>query len=322
MPRDDERAAGHLCLAGRRAGLGDGPLGAGAAHSGILARHDRDRVRSAVLAAVPLAPRAATARRAGSAAPRRCARRARHRRWSASARRRPAPGKAGILATILQVDAAAAAGLRAQHRDELPRDGDRHRGRRAARARRRSRCCRRCAARPGSSRSSSATRRGWCCCSTACCCCRSRCSDRRHVIPLPGWVKSTIGLSLPVMANVVGARARRGALDPVPANGRRRSRSPSRAAQTLWMIILPQCVKRMMPPWMNLYAILTVATPLTSVVGVQRGDDPDRRQPRRPKAAPSCWCRCISICCCGSSSIAIRSRARRVALERRFAVRR
>jgi len=38
--------------------------------------------------------------------------------------------------------------------------------------------------------------------------------------------------------------------------------------QTLWMIILPQCVKRMTPPWMNLYAILTVATPLTSVVGV------------------------------------------------------
>ena len=38
--------------------------------------------------------------------------------------------------------------------------------------------------------------------------------------------------------------------------------------QTLWMVILPQCVKRMTPPWMNLYAILTVATPLTSVVGV------------------------------------------------------
>ena len=38
--------------------------------------------------------------------------------------------------------------------------------------------------------------------------------------------------------------------------------------QTLWMIILPQCIKRMTPPWMNLYAILTVATPLTSIVGV------------------------------------------------------
>ena len=38
--------------------------------------------------------------------------------------------------------------------------------------------------------------------------------------------------------------------------------------QTLWLIILPQCVKRMLPPWMNLYAILTMATVLASIVGV------------------------------------------------------
>jgi len=31
---------------------------------------------------------------------------------------------------------------------------------------------------------------------------------------------------------------------------------------------LPQCVKRMTPPWMNLYAIVVVETPLTSIVGV------------------------------------------------------
>lgn len=34
------------------------------------------------------------------------------------------------------------------------------------------------------------------------------------------------------------------------------------------MIIVPKCVKRMLPPWMNLYAILTTATPLISLVGV------------------------------------------------------
>jgi polar amino acid transport system permease protein len=33
-------------------------------------------------------------------------------------------------------------------------------------------------------------------------------------------------------------------------------------------VILPQCVKRITPPWMNLYAILTTSTPLCSVVGV------------------------------------------------------
>ena len=41
--------------------------------------------------------------------------------------------------------------------------------------------------------------------------------------------------------------------------------------QTLWRIILPQCVKRMLPPWMNLYAILTTSSPLISIVGVQDG---------------------------------------------------
>ena len=35
-----------------------------------------------------------------------------------------------------------------------------------------------------------------------------------------------------------------------------------RRRQIIWMIILPQCVKRMLPPWMNLYAILTMATVL------------------------------------------------------------
>ena len=41
--------------------------------------------------------------------------------------------------------------------------------------------------------------------------------------------------------------------------------------QILWQIILPQALKRMIPPWMNLYAILTMATTLISVVGIQDG---------------------------------------------------
>lgn len=39
--------------------------------------------------------------------------------------------------------------------------------------------------------------------------------------------------------------------------------------QTMWLIILPQCIKRMIPPWMNWYAILTMATPLCSIMGVE-----------------------------------------------------
>lgn len=88
-----------------------------------------------------------------------------------------------------------------------------------------------------------------------------------YVIPLPDWFKATVGLALPVMANV--SELVRGAIRSIPfgqweaADALAFSRR-----QILWMIILPQCVKRMTPPWMNLYAILTVATPLCSIVGV------------------------------------------------------
>jgi len=86
-------------------------------------------------------------------------------------------------------------------------------------------------------------------------------------IPLPGWVKSTIGLALPVMANV--SELVRGAARSIPHTQWESAESLAMSRrQTLTMVILPQCIKRMTPPWMNLYAILTVATPLTSVVGV------------------------------------------------------
>ena len=38
---------------------------------------------------------------------------------------------------------------------------------------------------------------------------------------------------------------------------------------TMRYVILPQCVTRVLPSWMNLYAVLTMATPLVSIVGVQ-----------------------------------------------------
>ncbi len=86
-------------------------------------------------------------------------------------------------------------------------------------------------------------------------------------MPLPDWLKATAGLALPVMANV--AEIVRGAVQSIPSGQWEAAESLAfTPAQTLRMIILPQCVKRMLPPWMNLYAILVVATPLTSIVGV------------------------------------------------------
>lgn len=87
------------------------------------------------------------------------------------------------------------------------------------------------------------------------------------VIPFPAWIKAVIGLSLPVMANV--SEIVRGGVQSIPHGQWEAAESLAfTRRQTLWQIILPQCVKRMIPPWMNLYAILTMATPLVSIVGV------------------------------------------------------
>ena len=86
-------------------------------------------------------------------------------------------------------------------------------------------------------------------------------------IPFPDWIKATLGLALPIMANV--AEILRGAVQSIPTAQWDAARSLAFSRrQTLWKIILPQCVKRMLPPWMNWYAILTMATTLASIVGV------------------------------------------------------
>lgn len=86
-------------------------------------------------------------------------------------------------------------------------------------------------------------------------------------IPVPDWIKATFGLALPIMANM--AEIVRGAVQSIPTAQWEAARSLAFSRkQTLWKIILPQCVKRMLPPWMNWYAILTMATTLASIVGV------------------------------------------------------
>ncbi|MDO5369355.1 amino acid ABC transporter permease [Paracoccus sp. (in: a-proteobacteria)] len=86
-------------------------------------------------------------------------------------------------------------------------------------------------------------------------------------IPLPGWIKVVIGLALPVSANI--AEVVRGAIQSVPTAQWEGAESLGfTRRQTIWQIILPQCVKRMLPPWMNWYAIMTMSTPLASLLGV------------------------------------------------------
>ena len=86
-------------------------------------------------------------------------------------------------------------------------------------------------------------------------------------IPFPDWAKAIFGFSLPVMANV--SEIVRGAVQSVPTSQWESAESLGfTRRQTFTEIILPQCVKRMLPPWMNLYSLITMSTVNASVVGV------------------------------------------------------
>jgi len=86
-------------------------------------------------------------------------------------------------------------------------------------------------------------------------------------VSFPDWVKVTIGLALPASANV--AEIFRGAIGSIPSTQWEAARSLAfTRGQLFRSIILPQCFKRMLPPWMNLYAVVTMGTALASLVGV------------------------------------------------------
>ncbi|MBK3745554.1 amino acid ABC transporter permease [Paraburkholderia aspalathi] len=87
------------------------------------------------------------------------------------------------------------------------------------------------------------------------------------LVAIPDWWKATFAFMLPVMANI--AEILRGAVQSIP-NGQWESAESlvfSRS-QTLRYIILPQCIRRMIPSWMNWYALLALATPMASILGV------------------------------------------------------
>ena len=88
------------------------------------------------------------------------------------------------------------------------------------------------------------------------------------IIPIPDWIKAVIGFSLPVMANI--SEVVRGAVISLPTGQWESAESLAFTRfQTMRMVILPQVFKRMIPPWMNWYAILAMATPLCSIMGVE-----------------------------------------------------
>jgi polar amino acid transport system permease protein len=86
-------------------------------------------------------------------------------------------------------------------------------------------------------------------------------------LPFPDWIKATIGLALPASAYI--AEIFRGAMLSITSAQWEASASLGFSrSQTLRWVILPQCFKRVLPPWMNLYANITMSTTLASLVGV------------------------------------------------------
>ncbi|MBB3213209.1 polar amino acid transport system permease protein [Herbaspirillum sp. Sphag1AN] len=87
-------------------------------------------------------------------------------------------------------------------------------------------------------------------------------------LAFPDWLKVTLGLALPASANV--AEIFRGAIASIPSAQWEAANSLAfRRIQILRWVILPQCLRRMLPSWMNLYATITMGTSLASLVGVQ-----------------------------------------------------
>ncbi|MFM0201472.1 amino acid ABC transporter permease [Paraburkholderia fungorum] len=86
-------------------------------------------------------------------------------------------------------------------------------------------------------------------------------------LPFPDWLKVTLGLALPASANI--AEVFRGAVVSIPTTQWEAASSLALSrTQILLHIVLPQCVRRMLPPWMNVYAIITMGTALSSLVGI------------------------------------------------------
>lgn len=87
------------------------------------------------------------------------------------------------------------------------------------------------------------------------------------VVTAPDWIKAVIGFALPVTAYV--AEIVRGGILSIPRAQWDSGESLAFSrGQVLLMIIVPQCAKRMLPPWMNLYAFVTISTVLVNIVGL------------------------------------------------------
>lgn len=86
-------------------------------------------------------------------------------------------------------------------------------------------------------------------------------------IPFPGWAKVVFSFSLKISASV--AEILRGSVTSIAAGqwdgGAALGLTKRRV---FWLVIFPQCIPRMIPPWLNVVAIFLAAVPMASLVGI------------------------------------------------------
>lgn len=86
-------------------------------------------------------------------------------------------------------------------------------------------------------------------------------------IPFPDWIKVVIALALPASAFV--AEIFRGAIQSIPAAQWEAAQSLAFKRREIFLrIVLPQCLRRMLPSLVNLNATITMSSALASLVGL------------------------------------------------------
>ncbi|HWK43822.1 MAG TPA: amino acid ABC transporter permease [Stellaceae bacterium] len=87
-------------------------------------------------------------------------------------------------------------------------------------------------------------------------------------VEFPPIAKAIIGLTLPTAANF--AEIIRGGVQSIHSGQWESARSLGyTTTQILRRVVLPQALRRILPGWMNLYALLMIATALATVTGTQ-----------------------------------------------------
>lgn len=88
-----------------------------------------------------------------------------------------------------------------------------------------------------------------------------------NYLPFPDWVKAVIGLA--ILSSAYIAEITRGAVLSIATTQWEAAKGLGFSRlQALRFVILPQCVRRSLPPWMNVVSSITMGTSLASLVGV------------------------------------------------------